>query len=63
VPNLIDRVAAVAAMLAEPDGRRDEQVLIMLPDGPGCSPVSQWFRERWQTGPDGGRRWQKHDRH
>jgi hypothetical protein len=21
-------------------------------------PVSQWFRERWQTGPDGGRRWQ-----
>jgi acyl-CoA synthetase (AMP-forming)/AMP-acid ligase II len=35
LPQLIDRAAAVAAVLAELDVHRDEPVLIMLPDGPG----------------------------
>ncbi len=33
--HLIDRAAAVAAVLAELDVRRNDPVLIMLPDGPG----------------------------
>lgn len=35
LPDLIDQAAAVAAVLAELDVRRNERVLIMLPDGPG----------------------------
>ncbi|MDQ2882259.1 MAG: AMP-binding protein [Actinomycetota bacterium] len=35
LPQLADRVAAVAAVLAELDVHRNERVLIMLPDEPG----------------------------
>ncbi|MGH3846552.1 MAG: AMP-binding protein [Pseudonocardiaceae bacterium] len=35
LPQLIDRAAAVAAVLAELEVHRNERVLIMLPDGPG----------------------------
>ena len=35
LPRLIDRAAAVAAVLAELDVHRNDRVLIMLPDGPG----------------------------
>jgi len=35
LPQLIDRAAAVATVLAELDVHRNERVLIMLPDGPG----------------------------
>jgi acyl-CoA synthetase (AMP-forming)/AMP-acid ligase II len=35
LPRLIDRAAAVAAVLAELDVRRNDPVLVMLPDGPG----------------------------
>jgi benzoate-CoA ligase len=35
LPQLIDRAAAVAAVLAELGVHRNERVLIMLPDGPG----------------------------
>jgi acyl-CoA synthetase (AMP-forming)/AMP-acid ligase II len=35
LPQLIDRATAVAAVLAEMDVHRNEQVLIMLPEGPG----------------------------
>jgi acyl-CoA synthetase (AMP-forming)/AMP-acid ligase II len=35
LPHLIDQAAAVATVLAELDVRRNERVLIMLPDGPG----------------------------
>jgi acyl-CoA synthetase (AMP-forming)/AMP-acid ligase II len=35
LPNLLDQVAAVADVLTELDVRRNERVLIMLPDGPG----------------------------
>jgi hypothetical protein len=35
LPKLTDQAAPVAAVLAELDVRRNEQELIMLPDGPG----------------------------
>ena len=35
LPQLVDRAAAVAAMLAELHVHRNEPVLITLPDGPG----------------------------
>jgi acyl-CoA synthetase (AMP-forming)/AMP-acid ligase II len=35
LPQLIERAAAIAAVLAKLDVHRNEQVLIMLPDGPG----------------------------
>jgi acyl-CoA synthetase (AMP-forming)/AMP-acid ligase II len=35
LPQLTERAAAVAAVLAKLDVHRNEQVLIMLPDGPG----------------------------
>lgn len=35
LPQLVDRAAAVAAVLAELDVHRNERVLIMLPDEPG----------------------------
>jgi acyl-CoA synthetase (AMP-forming)/AMP-acid ligase II len=35
LPQLVDQAAAVAAVLAELDVRRNDPVLITLPDGPG----------------------------
>ncbi|MGQ0717365.1 MAG: AMP-binding protein [Pseudonocardiales bacterium] len=35
LPYLLDRAAAVAAVLAELDVHRNDPVLMMLPDGPG----------------------------
>jgi acyl-CoA synthetase (AMP-forming)/AMP-acid ligase II len=35
LPQLVDQAAAVAAVLAELDVRRNNPVLITLPDGPG----------------------------
>ncbi len=40
--HLIDRAAAVAAVLAELDVRRNDPVLIMLPDGPGFADLPRY---------------------